>query len=96
MIQITCITKDGGNHENPHVAISHLGWVDVYSGERGNSSRLVMYNFILKGGEAYVLDRFGNKAFLIAEKSVYGTPYVKTRPDSTKTDNLLSLQECKG
>ena len=27
-IRITCINKDGGNHENPNVAISHLGWTE--------------------------------------------------------------------
>lgn len=28
-IRITCITKAGGDHENPYVAISRLGWVNL-------------------------------------------------------------------
>jgi hypothetical protein len=28
-IKITCITKSGGNHENPYEAISRLGWVNL-------------------------------------------------------------------
>jgi hypothetical protein len=97
MVEITCIKKDNGNHENQHTAITILGWVDVNSGERGRCTRLDMYDFIKnKGGQAYVIDRLGNKAFLITAVTTLGTRYVKTIADSTKTDNLLSLPECIG
>ncbi len=96
MIQITCITKDGGHHENPHTAISRLGWVDVHSGQRGNSSRLEMYDFVYKGGQAYVVGNRGEKAFLMTAQTSLGTKYVKTIPDATKSDNLLTLPECNG
>ena len=95
MIQITCITKDGGNHENQHTAISRLGWVDVHSRQQGNSSRLEIYDFLKKGGQAYVTDISGrNTAYLMTAETAFGTKYVKTIPDQTKTDNLLNLPEC--
>jgi hypothetical protein len=55
-IRITCIKKAGGYHEDPHEAISTLGWVEDGSGNRGSMSREEMYVWIKdKGGEAYVL-----------------------------------------
>jgi len=97
MIQITCIKKDNGRHENPHTAITELGWVDVNSGQRDKSTRIQMYDFLVQyPGQAYVLDTFGNKAYLITAITAMGTKYVKTVADSTKTDNLLNLPECKG
>ncbi|MFA5778187.1 MAG: DUF3892 domain-containing protein [Candidatus Paceibacterota bacterium] len=96
MLEITCIKKDSGNHENPHTAISELGWVNVNTNQRGKSARIEMYNFVVQGGRAYVSDAYGNKAYLITAISPLGTKYVKTVPDSTQTDNLLKLPKCWG
>lgn len=94
--QITCINKDSGNHENPHTAISRLGWVeDGGQGRSGYSSREEMYDFVKNGGRAYVKDRYGDIAYLIAAVTAWGTKYVKTIADETKADNLLSLGECR-
>lgn len=95
-VQITCIKKDGGYHENPHTAISILGWYEPSSGKYGRATRLEMYEFVKQGNMAYVLDSFGNKAYLITAQTPYGTKYVKTKSDYTRTDNLLSLVECIG
>jgi hypothetical protein len=93
-IRITCIKKAGGYHEDPHEAISTLGWVEDGSGNRGSMSREEMYVWIKdKGGEAYVLAG-SSRAFLVTAISRYGTRYVKTRPDTTPADNLLRLPEC--
>jgi hypothetical protein len=94
-IRITCIKKDSGNHENPYVAISSLGWINEGSGDKGTSTRLVMYDWVKDGGIAYVKDAKGDQAKLIAEISPKGTKYVKTKPDATTEDNLLKLPECK-
>lgn len=60
------------------------------------ATRLEMYTFVKeKGGEAYVKDAFGNKAFLLGAETPRGTKYVKTVADETKTDNLLTLPECR-
>lgn len=94
-IRIHCINKDNGNHENPHVAISYLGWVNE-NGEPGKSSRIEMYDWIKnKGGVAYVQDALGNKAFVKTAVTPMGTKYVRTYSDNIPTDNLLKLLECK-
>jgi len=94
-IRITCIKKDGGNHENPYIAISSLRWVEDGTLKTGDISRDDMHNWVKGGGQAYVKDAKGDVAFLVAEVSPRGTKFVKTRPDATKADNLLSLIECR-
>lgn len=94
-VRITCINKDSGNHENPYVAISTLGWINEQTGAANKSSREDMYKFVKDGGRAYVKDAYGSTSDLVAEISPRGTRYVKTKPDSTTTDNLLKLMECK-
>ena len=54
-----------------------------------------MYDFVKDGGRAYVKDAYGNVSDLIAEISSRGNKYVKTKPDSTTSDNLLKLTECR-
>jgi len=95
-IKITCITKAGGNHENPYEAISRLGWVDESNPtEKKFSTRDLMYDFVKEGGIAFVYDRSGSiKSKLVCAISSKGTKYVKTEPDSTTKDNLLGLSEC--
>ena len=93
-IRITCINKDGGYHENPYVAISHLGWTEDGTGKTGRSTRLEMYDWIKdKGGYAYVQAGTA-KAKVITAVTARGTKYVKTEADSTERDNLLKLPEC--
>jgi hypothetical protein len=93
-IRITCIRKDSGNHENPYVAISSLGWVEETTGEQKSSTRQQMYDWVATGGYAYV--QAGNaKAKLIGAVSPRGNKYVKTEADSTQSDNLLKLSECR-
>jgi hypothetical protein len=94
-IRIICINKANGLHENPYVAISHLGWEDSTSGKSGRNTREEIYSFIKEqGGEAYV--QAGNaRAEVITAVSSRGTRYVKTRADSTDRDNLLKLPECR-
>lgn len=54
-----------------------------------------MYEFIKNGGQAFVMDSAGNKAYLITAETASGTKYVKTKADSTERNNLLTLQECR-
>jgi len=92
-VRITCINKAGGQHENPYVAISHLGWLNEQTGGSGRSTREQMYDFVQGGNEAYV-QAGAWKAKLLAMVSPRGTKYVKTQADSTLADNLLKLPEC--
>lgn len=95
-IRITCINKEHGHHQDPHHAISYLGWVDDVTGNADKSTRLAIYEWIKnQDGQAYVLDRFGNKAFLAARQNANGTKFVQTYADRVWTDNLLSLPECR-
>jgi len=94
-IRITCINKSGGYHADPHHAISHLGWKNDESGNTGKSTRLEIYDWIKeKNGVAYVVDRFGNKAYVGTRENASGTKYLQTYADRVWTDNLLSLPEC--
>lgn len=94
-IRITCINKDGGNHENPHAAIRQLGWINESSGERNRITRIDLYNWIKnQGGQAYVKDAYGNIAYVGTAVTSSGTQFVRTYADKTWTDNLLSLPEC--
>jgi hypothetical protein len=93
-IRITCINKEGGNHDDPHVAIENLGWTNEATGKQGKSTRLEIYDWLKGGGEAYVKDRFGNKAQVVPKVSRNGNPFVQTIADNTPTDNLLRLPEC--
>jgi Protein of unknown function (DUF3892) len=94
-IRITCISKDGGNHDNPHVAISSLGWVNEDNQNKGNSTRLEIYDWIKdKDGYAYVRDASGNTVRVGTAVTASGTKYVRTYRDQTWTDNLLALPEC--
>ena len=95
VVRVTCINKDAGNHENPHVAIAFLGWTNLGSGESGRTSRIEMHKWVKDGGQAYVQDGYGNKAYLVAKMSPKGNPYVQTLADGTPTDNLLRLPECR-
>jgi len=95
-VRITCINKDNGDHDDPHEAITRLGWENVDKPDnKGYCSRLDMVKFLdVDKGQAFVEDSDGNKAYLIAYTSVSGKKCVKTRPDQTVSDNLLSLTEC--
>jgi|WetSurMetagenome_2_1015567.scaffolds.fasta_scaffold170310_2 hypothetical protein len=94
-VKITCITKDNGNHMNPHEAITNLGWVNEETRAIGTSTREQMIEFIEKqGGSAYTRDGYGGVAYLIVKTSSYENKYVKTIADGVESDNLLFLAEC--
>lgn len=94
-IRITCDNKAYGFHDDPHEAISELGWVNEDTGESRRSDRLTIYNWLKnENGVAYVMDRLGNKAYLYPRENSRGTRYVQTYADGVWTDNLLSLPEC--
>ncbi|MCS3531567.1 DUF3892 domain-containing protein [Chryseobacterium sp. JUb7] len=94
-IRITCINKDNGYHENPNLAITHLGWINEQTKNTGKSTRLELYNWIKnENGYAYVTDANGNKAKVITAETYNGTKYLKTEADNSTKNNLLSLPEC--
>jgi len=95
-IQITCINKSGGFHSDPHHSITTLGWRNETTGERGRSSRLQVYDWLKnQGGQAYVIDRRGNRAQVLPRENAHGTQFLQTIADRVWTDNLLALPECE-
>lgn len=95
-VRITCIRKDNGNHENPYVAISSFGWLNEQTAKQGESDRETMYDWVVnKRGQAYVRDARGNAAYLEGAISPRGTRFLRTVRDDVKSDNLLSLPECR-
>lgn len=94
-VKITCISKDGGNHQNPHEGITNFGWVNEQTRASGNSTRAQMVEFLEKqGGVAYVKDWNGNVAYIGVCTTTWGTKYLRTYADSKWTDNLVALPEC--
>ena len=92
-IRITCINKSGGDHDNPHAAVSHYGWLDD-DGKRGKMTRPQAVNWVEKGNGAYVEDSYGNKVYCYVRTSVNGVKFLQTRSNDRDTDNLLELPEC--
>lgn len=88
--QIKCITKP--NAHSSHEAITHVG------GARSNGgyfyiTRTECANDIRTNRESYFVQVGNDKVDVIAyEKG--GVWYIKTKPDSTLRDNLLSLPPC--
>jgi hypothetical protein len=94
-IRITCVSKPSGNNQNPHEAISVLGWLNEEDGQQSRIGRVDLYNWIkLKSGVAYVKDSRGNLAYVKPRENAVGTKFVQTQADGVWTDNLLSLPEC--
>lgn len=57
-VRITCINK-GGDHEDPHVAMSWLGWTEDGTNKTGKTSRVDMHKWVKDRGQAYVQDALG-------------------------------------
>jgi hypothetical protein len=94
-VRITCISKSGGYHADPHHAIERLGWIEDGTGKTGNNSRVEMYDWIKnRGGHAYVRDARGNTATVGTLEHANGTQYLQTYADRIWSDNLLALPEC--
>jgi len=94
VIRIISISKSGGYHSDPHHAISNLEWVNEQTGDRGKNTRLEIYDWIKnQGGQAYVTDRWGNRAYVGTRENAHGTKYLQTYADRVWTDNLLALPE---
>ena len=93
--RITCIERGHGHPARAYKAISRFGWVNPASatGKLHISDRDAMWNFLTKGGTAYVRDRLGNVAYAYPKKNRFGTRFVQTRADRTLSDNLRSLPE---
>lgn len=92
-VRIIAIRKDGGNHYNPHQAVSHYEWHNESTNNTGVSDRSTMVNWCLNGGHAYVKSPQGT-ANCFVNTSNTGTKFLQTNADSQSTNNLLNLPSC--
>jgi hypothetical protein len=90
--QITCITKP--NRDSDHEAITNVGGMRG-SGARFYITRQECADDIRFRRETYFVQVGLYKVDVIAYQRVTGGPwFIKTTPDATKKDNLLSLPAC--
>src|SRR5450759_1858989 len=52
-VEIICINKDGGHHQNPYEAVAYYGWRDM-TGQTSRYDRQTMVDWVEKGNRAYV------------------------------------------
>jgi len=88
--QITCITKP--DRESSHEAIQRVGGIQE-NGQRFNISRQECYDYI-KGGHSFHVKVGKSDIGVIAYQRNGEGKYIRTEPDATKKDNLLSLPPC--
>lgn len=91
-VEIICIKKDNGNHDNPHEAITHHHWVNS-NGKDGLATRQSMVEFLEEGNQAYV-DGGGNVKAYCKVVNNGRIKFLQTYSDDRPTNNLLSLPEC--
>ena len=93
-VRIICIKKEEGKYDNPYVAIDHFEWVNERINVKGVTDRDKIHDWIKEeDGEAYVIDRDGNKLLLIPDVCPDGNKYVRTAADQN-ADYILSLPLC--
>lgn len=88
--QITCITKP--DPHSSHEAITNVGGTKA-NGGRFYITRTECANDITTGRESYFVQVGSDKVDVTAYER-NGTWYIKTKPDYTQKDNLLSLPQC--
>jgi hypothetical protein len=90
--QITCITKP--DRYSDHEAITRVGGVRG-NGTTFNITREQCADDIRLKRDSYFVQVGRDKVDVIAyQRSVGGPWFIKTTPDATKKDNLLSLRDC--
>jgi len=98
--QIVCIEKKPTHHDRHH----HITHVGVGRDRERANQRLTTEEVIRQlkspvGDRFYVVGKSGAESEVIYKDCPVcgaGHQIITTTPDSTKTDNLLSLRECQG
>jgi len=88
--QVFCITKPNVNSTHEH--ITHIGYYD------DKTKVIIPVKTAIKRIDAnpseFYVQVGKEKAFMIVVRAKGHDPYIKTIPDSTEKDNLLSLEQC--
>lgn len=89
--QIKCITKP--ERENHHEAITDVGGVSHGGPTTFYITRKQCVEYIHKGESFFV--RVGNDQIAVEAYQRNNNWFIKTKPDATTKDNLLSLPRCQ-
>jgi hypothetical protein len=90
--QITCITKP--DRYSDHEAITRVGGLTA-NGTAFNITREQCADDIPLKHESYFVQVGSDKVGVFAYRRAVGGPwFIKTTPDATEKDNLLSLRDC--
>lgn len=92
-VRIIAIRKSGGNHYDPHEAVSHYKWLDENTQESKIADRPSMVKWVEGGGQAYTRSAEGTVNCFV-NTSGAGTKFLQTNADSRSSNNLLNLPEC--
>jgi hypothetical protein len=93
-VRIICIKREKGKYENPYMAIDYLEWINERINVKGITDRSKIHDWIKdEQGEAYIVDKGGQKISLIPVTTPDGAKYVRTAADAS-ADCLLKLPEC--
>jgi len=93
-VRIICIKRDDGVYDNPYLAIDYFEWINERINVKGVTDRTKIHDWIRnENGDAYIVDKSGNKIQLIPAVCPKGNKYVKTNDDALR-DALLYLPEC--
>jgi hypothetical protein len=94
-VRIICIKRDQGKYKNPYVAIDYLEWINERINVKGITDRAAIHDWLKEEkGEAYIINKNGEKIYLIPAICPEGNKYVKTVVDETVPDDLLALPDC--
>jgi hypothetical protein len=86
---ITCINKEP--RFDPHHRVTHVGGVGAQGRWRMTVDEAIR---MLDSGTRFTATGGGRTVDVEKAISPAGRPYLRTKPDGTTLDNLLSLAEC--
>jgi Protein of unknown function (DUF3892) len=87
--RISCINKQ--DHPNPHEKILNIG--GIFDGEGWKYSQARAVAFTERGVYSFYMT-IGKSVIDVIVATHNGHKYLKTQPDASGNDNLLSLPEC--
>lgn len=91
--QVLCVKKQP--RDDPFLAISEIGCNDIY-GNRKYFTQLTAIAMINSRNDSFFVRKgiWEGEVNVVVGKSPYGNECLRTEPNNTTTDNLLSLPEC--
>jgi hypothetical protein len=90
LVRIIAIRKDGGNHQNPHEAITNFKYVKS-DNSTWSCERWQMVSFLEAGNEAYVSSGYNRVYCYVRDNG--RIKFVQTHSDGQPSNNLLNLPE---